>query len=505
MNASMKPALASLTLPRLATALVFLGVFAMAMRVSMDTDTWWHLRAGAWMVEHRQVLTRDAFSSTRLGEAWINHSWLSQIPMYWLWQTFGYAGLNLATAILVTLAFAFVYLQCEGNAYLKAFTLVLAAAASAVFWSARPQMVSFLLASIFAYVLGDYRWRGRNRLWVLPLLMVLWVNFHGGFAIGFMLLLITLGGQILSNLVGLSRPGVVTWRGAALLGLVTLACFAVIPLNPYGFTLYLYPLRTVSIGVLQDFIQEWQSPNFHLREAQIFIWLLLATLAAVGLGRRRMDLTDLALMSAFTYLALLAGRNVSIVALVAPPIITRHAATILADLHLRRPRLAALLDPAPAARQYPLLNWGLLAIVFLAVLVKSADTASAATNEKYLAKLLPLKAVAFVTAARPAGPMFNSYNWGGYLAWKLYPDYPVFVDGRTDLYDNELLSEYLRTARGQVGYQAVLDRYGLNLVVIEPASLLAGQLRIDPGWTLAYSDEAAVVFERSAIATSRVP
>ena len=490
--------LRQLSLPRLAAALGLVGVFAMAARPSVDTDTWWHLRAGAWMVEHGQVLTHDAFSFTRLGQAWINHSWLSQLPMYLLWHAFGYAGLNLLTATLVTAAFWFVYLQCEGSAYLKAFTFILAAAASAVFWSARPQLATFLLVSLFAYVLAEFRWRGRNRLWLLPLLMLLWVNLHGGFAIGFILMLATLAGQVLDRLFGPARPGVLAWRSVGWLALAIVACGLVVPLNPYGFVLYTYPLRTVSIGVLQNFIQEWQSPNFHILGAQVFIWLLLTTLAAVGLSRQRLLLTDLAVLSIFVYLALLAGRNIALVSLVAPPILTRHAAAWLDDLPLEHPRLAALLDRNPSARTRPLLNWSLLSLALLAALLKAADASLPATNEKALAAYLPLQAAAFVAQAQPPGPMFNSYNWGGYLTWRLYPAYPVFVDGRTDLYDDPLLTEYLDVAQGRADYASVLGRYAVNLVFVEQSSLLADRLGADPAWRLLYHDDLAVVYQRAA-------
>ena len=187
-----------LTLPRLVTAITFLALFAMAMRVSADTDTWWHLRTGQWIVAHGAVPAVDPFSHTRAGAAWLIPGWLVQVPMYLLFAQLGYAGLNLFTAFFVLLAFVFIYLACEGHALGRAFTLVLAAAASAIYWSARPQIVSFALAAVFAYLLWLYRWRGVNRLWVLPLLMVVWANAHGGFAIGFILIGLTLAGQALS-------------------------------------------------------------------------------------------------------------------------------------------------------------------------------------------------------------------------------------------------------------------------------------------------------------------
>jgi hypothetical protein len=502
-----------LTPPRLVLCLAFVGIFAMAARPSVDTDTWWHLRAGAWMVEHGRILEHDEFSTTRYGQPWVNHSWLAQVPLFVLWDTFGYAGLNLATAAVVTLAFGLVARQTDGSPYLKAFVLVLAAAASAVYWSARPQLLSFGLAAVFAWVLGQYRWRGANRLWLLPPLMALWVNLHGGFAIGFMLLFITLAGQALSLLLArlgwaqAPGPGVVSGRGLLSLAVVTLACLLVVPLNPYGAGLYLYPLRTVSIGVLQDFIQEWQPPNFHLASMQLFIGLCLAVLAALGLSRRRVDITDFALLAAFTWLSLLAARNIPIFALLAPPIIMRHAASGIAELRLSQPRLAALLDPHSRAGNMPRLNWALLGLAVLAGLLKAADAASTASNERALAGSVPLAAAEWLDRNAPPGPMFNAYNWGGYLAWRLNPAYPVFVDGRTDLYDDALLREYLDTAHGRPGYAATLDRRGANLVFVEARSMLDERLRYEPAWELIYADELAVIYQRvvtlSSVAESR--
>jgi hypothetical protein len=500
-----------LTPARLVILIALIGIFVMASRPSVDSDTWWHLRSGAWMVEHGQILTHDEFSHTRLGQPWINHSWLAQILLFQVWRWFSYAGLNLMTAAWVLLAFGLVYWQCEGNAYLKAFTLVLAAAASAVYWAARPQMISFVLAAVFLYLLYLFRWRGINFLWLLPPLMALWVNAHGGFAIGFMLLLMTLVGQIGSNLIrrspspqpsphrgegwGEGRTGTLNWSGIGWLAGIGLLCAAVVPLNPFGATMYLYPLRTVSIGALKDFIQEWQSPNFHQPGMQLFIWLLLATLAAIGLSRRRVDLTDFALLSGLVYLSFLAARNIPLFALVAPPVITRHAMAGLDELKTTQPHLTRWTAPASTGRGYTLLNWALLGLILAAALVKVVDSSLLATNQKFVAKSLPVEAARFIAQTHPAGPMFNSYNWGGYLAWTLYPDYPVYVDGRTDLYDDAFLREYLNVSFGR-GYEAVFDQYGVKLVVIETNSLLTDRLSDDPNWHSIYTDELATVFVR---------
>ena len=121
----------ALTTRRLAFLILFLGLFAMAMKPSVDTDSFWHLRAGAWMLDNARLLTIDLFSYTRFNQAWINHSWLSQILMAIIYRVGGYGGLNLATAFVIVLAFVFVYRAGEGGQYLRAFIIILAATTSA--------------------------------------------------------------------------------------------------------------------------------------------------------------------------------------------------------------------------------------------------------------------------------------------------------------------------------------------------------------------------------------
>ncbi|MBI4315391.1 MAG: hypothetical protein HY679_05600, partial [Chloroflexi bacterium] len=237
-----------LTTRRLAVAIFFIGLFAMAMRVAVDSDTFWHLRAGTWMLDTHRLLNFDAFSHTRLGQPWINHSWLTEIAMAALYRLGGYGALNLATALVVWLTFFFVYRSGAGGSYMRIFVTLLAAVASAVYWSARPQIVSMLLAAVFNAILLDYRWRGANRLWLLPLIMLAWVNLHGGFAIGFILLVITFVGHLLplSRRLAAGMGGGGDHKGRPYahmlwLGGTGLACALAACLNPYGPAMLLYP------------------------------------------------------------------------------------------------------------------------------------------------------------------------------------------------------------------------------------------------------------------------
>jgi hypothetical protein len=493
----------SLTLPRLVVAITFMLIFAMAARVSLDTDTWWHLRTGQWIVERGAVPLTDPFSHTRAGADWRIPGWIVQAPLYLLFATFSYAGLNLFTAFFVTLAFVFVYRTCAGHPLLRAFALVLAVAVSAIYWSARPQIVSFALAGAFAWILYDFRERGRNRLWLLPPLMALWANAHGGFAIGFILLAFTLAGEgvkwawawLSARYGDASAARAADWRPLAWLAGIGLACALAVMINPIGPEMLLYPFKTVGIGALRDFIQEWQSPNFHQRETQPFLWLLLGTLATVILSRRAANFTDLLLVCGLGYMGFLAGRNMPLLALVAPPLLTRHASELLADLRARFIRPAGAMTGGPGLI---VVNWVLLILIGLLALAKVISVLPAQVNEAQIAKMVPVKAAEFVRRARPAGPLFNSYNFGAYLLWALYPEYPVYTDGRTDLYDDAFLRQYLDTALGRPGALATLEAQGIRLVLVEADSLLGDRLSESGQWERLYRDEVAAVYGRVA-------
>lgn len=493
---------------RLVICITFLAIFAMAARISVDNDTWWHLRAGQWMVEHRTVPLVDPFSYTRAGAPWQYPGWLVEVPMYGIFRTLGPGGLNLWTAIIVTLTFVFVWLTLTGGPFLRAFTIVFAATASGVYWAARPYLVTFLFAAVFLWILEGFRWHkistANRRLWWLPVLMVIWANSHGGFAVGFILwgvyfvhLIVQWAFQTF-QLPALSKSkgsNIRTFKRSDLRVMAFVGFFMVLAVcvNPAGPVMLVYPFKTIGISVLQDYIQEWQSPDFHSLSVQPFAWLLLLTLGVGGASRKRLALTDFLLVTGFAYMGLMAGRNVALFALAAPAVLTRHAVPLLQGWgRFWGFRVAA---PSPTRRWQSKVNWFILGILSLVVILKVSLIYPLSVNEDAFNNSLPVEAVEYIRQEEPPGRLFNSYNWGGYLLWAL-PEYPVFVDGRTDLYSDEILGEWLNIMRADEGWEQVLDQYKVNLVLIETDSILDKVMGIDMEWNQSYQDSIAVVYQR---------
>ncbi|HXV42621.1 MAG TPA: hypothetical protein VEC96_06130 [Anaerolineae bacterium] len=496
--------LPSLTIPRLLIAILFIAIFTMAVRLPADTDTWWHLRSGQYIVENGNIPTTDPFSYTKAGQPWIDHGWLAQIFWYGLFALGGWFGLSLGLALLVTVTFWLVWQITPGNLYLRAFVMVLGAITSAVIWVARPQMVSFLLAGLVLFLLEKYKREGRRWIYAFPVIMLLWVNIHGGYAIAFMLLGVYIVGETFNRLTGHDEDPVLSWQQIRTLLILGLLAFALVVVNPHGWQMWLYPFRTVGIGALRDFIQEWRSPDFHLSLTWAFLAMILLSLAALGRSPRRADWTDLAMLGLWTFWGLFAARNIGLYGLLTIPALARYADAAWGQYlpGERKGNLRELVGTERVPRvptsslSLTRLNWILLSLVVVAALVKIGVALNPQEAIKAEQDSLPAKAVQFIQENKPTGPLFNSYNWGGYLIFKLWPDYPVYIDGRTDLYDDAFIRRYLDVVAGGEGWQQTLDEDGINLVLIESGSTLARFLKGDSAWSILYQDEMATVFAR---------
>jgi hypothetical protein len=255
-----------------------------------------------------------------------------------------------------------------------------------------------------------------------------------------------------------------------------------------------YPFQTVAIESLQDFIQEWQSPNFHDVQMQPFAWMLLLIFGAVGASRKGISLVEFLLVSGFAYLGLLAARNVALFGLLTTVVLARHAGPVMDEAsQMLGISLSSRLDRVRS----PLQGWVnriLVGVVILVVGAKTLLILPQAENEKALTKFLPLKAVSFLKETQPEGRLFNSYNWGAFLLYAL-PEFPVFVDGRTDLYNDEIIGQWFQVMRAEDGWQSVLARWDIHLILLEKGSPVLSRLEGE-GWQIIYEDEMAVVYAK---------
>ena len=470
---------------------LFVALLAMSAREVVDPDFWWHLATGRYIVDTRSIPRHDVFSYTATDHQWVTHEWLTQVAMIGLYRLGGLTALLLATSALIAATFALVYIRCEARPYLAVFVVLLAALASAVTWGARPQMVNAFMAAWFLLLLDRYRAGKRAPLWVLPLSTALWVNLHSGYFLGLVLIALYLAGELLANWTDLRTERTLTPRRIGALALSLAACVAASLLNPNTYKMLWYPFETLGSGAMQRYIQEWAPPDFRQLAYWPAIALLFGGAAALAYTRRRRDLTDVLLFFALGFLSLLSARHIPLFAVAGAPILTRY----LADLKVGR--LQWNLTDLPAARPPSMalvgLNWVLVALFVTAGAARVADVAL--RNRDVEARQYPLGALAYVNQSGLAGKrMYNSYNWGGYLLWR---GYPVFIDGRADVYMDAFMDEYVLAYQLRGDWRRPLDHYRVDYFLIERGAALAVLLEESSEWTRAYADDQAVVYVRA--------
>ncbi len=453
--------------------------------LASDGDASMHWRCGEWMLQHRQLLRADPFSHTRLGAPAVPKEWLAQITLAAAGRLAGLAGLAAVGALLIATAFALVHRQLirEGNDALVA-TLVtlLAAWASSAHWLARPHAFSFVLAALWcANVRRLDRDEPRATL-ALAGITALWVNLHGAYLAGFLLL----GAYWLGAWIERDRRKL---RRFTIAGIV---CGGASMLNPSGVMLHVHNLGFLRSGYFRDWLAEYASIRFDSPDALGFaLWLALMFLT-LALGRPRLRAGEKLVLFSWTYFALFAARNIPLLAIFSAPIL---APALSQAARARWPR-SEQGWPALLERLHNISTAGRGGFVLAGI--AAAVIVFVPRPTEFPAKEWPVDAVAFIQAHPEdfAGNMFNQYMWGGYLLQYL-PEHKTFVDGRSDFFGEELVKEFTATAGLHTNWPAALDKYHVAWTLMPRDHRLNAALALVPAWQRAFSNETAVIYRRS--------
>jgi hypothetical protein len=456
----------------------------MTARSAVDPDLWWHLRTGQWIVETGHIPHADPFSFTRAGSPWVSHEWLAEVVFYEIWEYTGAGGLIVFSSAVTTLGFLFLYWRYRASPHWAAAAVALGALAAAPAWGVRPQMFTFTLASCLLWLLERGEERPRLLLWI-PLLFVLWLNLHAGFALGPALLFAYGVGLVWEAVVGES-PWVKVRPQLMRVALVLTACLALVPLNPSGTQLYRYPVDVLRSAGMRSLIVEWLPPDFH-QALYLPVFLVWAALfVALGTSGTRPKGRVLVPLFLTFCAALDAVRHIPIFVLLATPVIAGAFPTALAGRGF--PSRSSRRETSPTFRPVFQISVLLLIAGFAIVRWDSLVRKQARTEgEQY-----PAQAVEFLRSHPIPGRLFVYYDWGGYAIWKLYPQYRVFVDGRADLYGDDLLRQF-QLSQLRAGWERVLDQGGVQAVLVPPSALAQGLL-LDGGWHAEYQDKQAILF-----------
>lgn len=461
---------------------LLLVTFAHTVPTIPSADMWWHLSNGHYIVQNHVVPHTDPFSATAAGKPWVAHEWLSDILFYSVYPLLGSAGLLLLVGAVQTLAFWFAYARLDGHPLARVLALGLGLWAATPIFSVRPQIFTYLFAAVFLLLLTRYVQLDAYKLLIaLPLVSLLWVNLHGGYMLGPALVLLFAAGVGLDWLLGREDAGAAKKRIVALM-MACAACLAVVPLNPNGLAMYTYPFATLNSAGMQTGIMEWHSPDFHMPIFHGLAVLLFLTVATLALSPKRPKPSEILLFVFFAFAVLYSMRNLPLFVLVAFPLLGAYAFVPSWKL----PTIGAGVTKA------------LQLIVLFVVAAFSAKTVSnhIASELDLEQSRFPARAASFLDAQKLPAPLFNSYDFGGYLIWRLYPRYHVYIDGRADLYGDAFLNHFVQVYEVNVDPRPALDREAIRTVFVESRSPLASFLRTQKEWNRVYEDPIAVIFTR---------
>jgi len=418
-----------------------------------DPDTYWHLASGQWMLDHREILRTDIFSSTVTGQPYSVGEWLGEIVLTLVFNAGGWAGLAIFRALLVGIAaFFLARLSRRGGAPLVAALLVVvwALVFSKTRWTDRPAIFTFVLFPVVLDLLYSARAGSRRALFAIPPLILLWANLHGGYAIGIAVVLaFTVEAAVRRR--PSSVPLLVVLVASVGLAFVDPETFGVAGAAGHA----LAPPR---------FISEEAPPDVLEASGFIFAAFVLATLGvALTSGGA---LLDALLLIPLLWLALSAQRHLGFFVFAATPFVAAGAARLYARARPRAIPLRPLPPPAAA----------ILALLLCAGALASAIGVPVAPDEH----AYPVGAVAALKSG--SGTLLNEYDWGGFLIYRV-PERKVFVDGRLFPFYPAVLRDYRDAVELRPDWKDVLARYDVREVLLMPAKPLAVALRED-GWTV---------------------
>jgi hypothetical protein len=479
---------------RLFTVIFLFALLGLTATDATDPDMWWHLRTGEYILANG-IPTHDVFSYTASDHRWVTHEWLSQVVMWGLYLAGGFPALIVFFSLLIAAALGLVYKVSEGRPYVAGFVTILAGMTAAPLWGSRPQMFNFFFLALYLFLIETYRRRVRQELttwwiWGLVPLTALWANFHSGYLLGVVLIATYAIGDLVQRRLSPDDERVLPRRHGLLLGGVAIGALLAALLNPNGWHLWLYPFETLGSPVMQGRIVEWFSPDFHhLYNLPFALFLGIGALTFI-FSPRKPTLTDLLLFAGTGFAGLVSIRHMPLFALTAIPIVSRFATAILMDQRWGT-RLFAN-PPAPTPRPMAILNIIIAVAALLFPLARWAE--SIMEQEARVAEKYPVAAVAHLQASGLAEqPIYNSYNWGGYLIWHTIP---VYVDGRADVYGDDFLRRYLHTVDVGRNWREALISEEVEVILIETYAPLVTVLTESGEWREAYRDEMAVIFVR---------
>ena len=500
MTQTMKSTSPSRFFPYFLPPVIFLSVFVGCLALgpflfNVDGDLGRHLTLGQVILARGAIPTMDEFSHTRFGDPFSPHEWIPEVifRLFFNWQ--GLSGVVLFTALLLGLVFWLITYRIFRITHSTPITLILVVigiAASRIHWLARPHIFTYLFLVLWMELLVSkisFRWK----LALAILLMLLWVNTHGAFILGLVVIVCFLGGYFLQRLLQHKWDEVLPEirQFSILLGVSLVVSL----INPDGIRIWQTIYGFLSSRYLVSHTAEYMPPVLYQTGVLPFTLLLVLGIICLALYWKMLQPQQVILLVAFGVFGILSGRNIPLFIIIALPILAECFTRLLPNFKLQLDRqnepLSPISDPKPFLFGFPVIL-SILIFVFGIVLFQFQPALS--QRNQYSPSRYPVQAVEWLEGHPQSGRMFNDFMWGGYLLFRKWPDVLVFIDGQTDFYGEALTRDYEVISNGWDGWDRLLQEYQISWVIIPIRSPLMEELDASGIWHQIYADPTTVIY-----------
>jgi hypothetical protein len=465
-----------------------IGINALRLKYCViDFDIWWHLKVGDWIFEHTGVPHTGILSRTAATHPWIAYSWGYEVLLSRFYAWFGLMGVGaFGTLLTVGVAYSVYWMarRISGRFWLA---ILLAAAACAAFLFSgmpRPVFFSMMLYCVTLALLLEAQNRERiHRLYWLPPLMLLWANLHIQFIYGLFAVGLFVAVHVAQNLLqragtvpGFLKPSALPAKPLLVIfGLCVFATF----LGPNFYRPYLAVFLYTKAKFTYNIIMELQPLNF--RGFSNFLELFLGAAGFYVVGwQKKLDPFKLLLLVVASVVAFRTMRDGWFICF--------SAAACIADF----PAPAEARDPEPSWADLAMVSGGAALLLLFAAPIVHFD---ARGIDRAISADFPVNAINFLRRQSFSGPLYNNLNWGGFLMWYL-PELPVAVDGRNDLYGDDMDKIFYESQSAFPSYATDPYLGESRLVILDSKLPLAKILTIDSRFQMVYHDDIATVFVR---------
>ena len=491
--------------------IIWLTTFFMVLRAGRrmmngDGDLGFHITLGRHILDSGKIPSTDIFSHTMTGQPVIEHEWLAGVIFAAIDNLLGFNGVILLCALVIASSFLLVYKNLKKESKTLLIPILVTAitvATSMVHWVARPHIFTFLLFSLWMIVL-EKLYQGRFMLWwVLPLIMLLWANLHGVFVIGILTWFIYGFGiawdQFFSRTTN-ENPTLPTffWRYYFLGGVTA---FLASLINPYGFRLWRMIFSHVSSRFLTDNTQEFMSPNFHNVEFWPFLIYVGLLIAVLGLVKKKWNSGLLFNAALWLILGLYGARNVPLFGIASAPILSEGLDDLFSNVVEKSKIFSKIRQLDHRLQKTDRIVKGALWPILSVIIVFSGLQMGFRFDAEGLGygfdpDIFPVEAVNWLENHPQDGDMFNTFDWGGYLQYRLWPDKLVFIDSKSHLYGEKFVQQYLKTLRIENDWEDIFDEYKISWAILPPETPVSDVIQEELNWETVYKDDTAIVLRK---------